>query len=120
MNSILPYEQKGCTKSARGTEDQSWIDKVVLKEVEKFRKKVAMANIDYRKAYDMVPHSWILEMMGITGVANNVGSLIRRSMSSWCTVLNSDGKNLGNVKIARGVFQDDSLSPLLFVLVRFH
>ena len=65
----------------------------------------------------MVPHSWILEMMEVTGVAKNVGSLIRRSMSNWCTVLNSDGKNLGNVKIARGIFQGDSLSPLLFVLV---
>ena len=78
---------------------------------------MAMAYIDYRKAYDMVPHSWILEMMEVTGIAKNVGSLIRRSMSNWCTVLNRDGKNLGNVKIARGIFQGDSLSPLLFVLV---
>ena len=29
----------------------------------------------------------------------------------------SGGKDLGNVKIARGIFQGDSLSPLLFVLV---
>ena len=109
MNSILPYEQKGCRKGARDTKDQLLIDKVVLKEVKRFRKNVAMAYIDYRKAYDMVPHSWILEMMEVTGIAKNVGSLIRRSMSNWCTVLNSDGKNLGNVKIARGIFQGDSL-----------
>ena len=57
MNSILPYEQKGCRKGARGTKDQLLIDKVVLKEVKRFRKCVAMAYIDYRKAYDMVPHS---------------------------------------------------------------
>ena len=80
---------------------------------------MAMAYIDYRKAYDMVPHSWILEMIEITGFAKNVGSLIRRSMNNWCTVLNSDGKNLGNVKIAiaTGILQGDSLSPLFFVLV---
>ena len=88
----------------------------MLKEVKKFRKNLAMVYIDYRKAYDMVPHSWILEMMEVMGVAKNVGSLIRRSMSNWCTVLNSDRKNLGNLKIARGIFQGDSLSPLLFVL----
>ena len=89
----------------------------MLKEVKKFRKNVAMVYIDYRKAYYMVPHSWILEIMEVMGVAKNVGSLIRRSMSNWCTVLNSDRKNLGNLKIARGIFQGDSLSPLLFVLV---
>ena len=58
------------------------IDKVVLKEVKRFRKNVAMVYIDYRKAYDMVPHSWILEMMEVTGVAKNVGSLIRRGMNN--------------------------------------
>ena len=36
-------------------------------------------------------------------------------MSKWCTVFNSDRKNLGNFKIPRGIFYGDSLSPLLFV-----
>ena len=87
MNSILPCEQKGCRKGARGTKDQLLIDKVVLKEVKRFRKNVAMAYIDYKKAYDMVPHSWILEMMEVKWVAKNVGSLIRRSLSNCCTAL---------------------------------
>ena len=78
---------------------------------------MAMAYINYRKAYDMVPHSWILETIEVTGIAENMGSLIKRNMGNWCMVLNSDGKNLGNVKIAREIFQGDSLSPLLFVLV---
>ena len=117
MNSFLSNEQKGCRKGARGTKDQLLIDKAVLKELKRLRKNVAMAYIDYRKAYDMVPHSWILEMMEVKGVAKNVGSLIKRSMSNWCMVLNSGGKNLRNVKVARGIFQADSLSPLLFVLV---
>ena len=117
MNSILPYKQKGCRKGSRDTEDQLLTDKIVLKQVKRFRKNVTMAYIDYRKAYDMVPHSWILEMMEVTGVSKNVESFIRRSMSIWCTVLNSDKENLGNVKIARGKFHSDSLSPLLFVLV---
>ena len=28
-----------------------------------------MAWIDYKKAYDMVPHSWIIETLQLTGVA---------------------------------------------------
>ena len=91
MNSILPYEQKGCMIGARGTKDQLLIDKAVLKEVKRFRKNMAMVYIDYRKMYDMVAHSWILEVMEVTGAAKNVGSMIR-SMSNWCMVLNSDEK----------------------------
>ena len=88
-----------------------------MKEVKRFRKNVVMAYIDYVKVYDMVPHSWILEMVEVTGVAKNVLSMIRRNMSNWCTVFNSDRKNPGNVKIASGIFQGDSLSALLFFLV---
>ena len=47
MNSILSYEQKGCRKGATGIKYQLLIDKVVLKEVKKFRKNVATAYIDY-------------------------------------------------------------------------
>ena len=57
MNSILSYEQKRCKKGARGTRDQLLIDEVVLTEVKRFRKNVTMVYIDYRNAYDMIPHS---------------------------------------------------------------
>ena len=56
-------------------------------------------------------------MMELTGIAKNVGSLIGNTMSSWCTVLSSGGKDLGRVDIDRGIFQGDSLSPLLFILI---
>ena len=37
-------------------------------------------------------------------------------MKEWKTVLTSMGTELGEVKIKRGIFQGDSLSPLLFVV----
>ena len=38
------------------------------------------------------------------------------SMRDWKSVLTSNGEVLGEVRIKRGIFQGDSLSPLLFVL----
>ena len=38
-------------------------------------------------------------------------------MEQWNTELTASNQRLGNVKIRRGIFQGDSLSPLLFVLV---
>ena len=74
-----------------------------------------MAWVGYKKAYDMVPHSWIITTMGMVSLANNIIGLIKESMNKWKTNLYADRKLLGSVHIRRGIFQDDSFSPLLFV-----
>ena len=116
-NNLLPDEQKGCRRKSRGTKDQLLIDKAVLREVKAKKRCLSMGWIDYRKAYDMVPHSWICEMMEMVKVARNVESLLSRSMSDWKTLLTANGDVLGEVDINRGIFQGDSLSPLLFVII---
>ena len=115
-NSLLPNEQKGCRKQSRGTKDQLLIDREVLKEARRGSRNLSMAWIDYRKAYDMLPHSWILETLGLIKVAQNIEDLLKRSMGDWRTVLTSGGTELGEVSIRRGIFQGDTLSPLLFVV----
>ena len=50
------------------------------------------------------------------GIENNVEDLLNNSMKSWKLELNASGKTLGEVDIRKGIFQGDSLSPLLFVL----
>lgn len=77
---------------------------------------MGMAWIDYRKAYDMVPHSWIHECIEMFGIAKNVERFLKDSMTRWRTELTACGEALGEVRIKRGIFQGDSLSPLLFVL----
>ena len=52
---LLPEEQKGYRKGSRGTNDLVYIDRAVIKEVKSRKKNLAMASIDYKKAY-MVPH----------------------------------------------------------------
>ena len=113
---VLPSEQKGCRKGSRQTKDQLLIDKTVLRDCKKRHTNLAMAWIDYKKAYDMVPHSWISECLEMFGIANNIQDFLNNSMKSWKLELNASGKTLGEVDIRRGIFQGDSLSPLLFVL----
>ena len=72
VNNLLPDEQKGCRKRSRGTKDQLLIDKAILREVKMKKRHLAMGWIDYRKAYDMVPHSWMLEMLSLVKVSGNV------------------------------------------------
>ena len=50
------------------------------------------------------------------GIAVNVRRFLLSSMKKRKTELSSCGQQLGVVNINRGIFQGDSLSPLLFVL----
>ena len=56
---------------------------------------MTVACIDYRKAYDMVPHSWIQKCMKMFGLVVNVRSFVK----SWNTDLTASNQKLGNVKI---------------------
>ena len=76
-----------------------------------------MAWIDYKKAYDMVPHSWIIECLDLFEVAENIKSLLVNSMEKWKVMLCSGNSELGEVEIKRGNFQGGSLSPLVLVFV---
>ena len=64
----------------------------------------------------MIPHSWILECLKMVGVDEKVITMLENSMGQWKVMLTADGNNLGNINIRRGIFQGDSLSPLLFVI----
>ena len=113
----LPWEQKRCMKGSRGTKDQLLIDRMIVKDCKRRLTSPAVAWIDCCKAYYMVPHSWIQRCMEMFGVAVNVRFFVNTSMKQWNTDLTASNQRLGNVKIRRGTFQGDSLSPLLFVLV---
>ena len=74
-----------------------------------------MAWIDYRKAYDMVPIWWIKECLELFGVAENIKTLLVNSMEKW-RIMCAGNSELREVDIKHGIFQGDSLSPLVFVL----
>ena len=51
-----------------------------LKDCKRRKTNLAMAWIDYKKAYDMVPHSWIIECLQLFGIAENVRKFMKDSM----------------------------------------
>jgi len=79
-----------------------------------------MAWIDYQKAFDRVPHSWIIKSLELIGINNKVISFTKKVMSYWRTrmCLHTEKKLIEteDINIKCGVFQGDSLSPLLFCI----
>jgi len=96
---LLPDEQKGYRRKTRGTEDQLLIDKMVLKNCRRRHTNLNMAWIDYKKPYDTVTHSWILESVTLVGIAENINRLLKNSMGNWKTELNTYRTTLGEVNI---------------------
>ena len=58
-----------------------------------------MAWIDYKKAYDMVPRSWITECVCLFGVLEIIKSLLVNSSEKWKVMLFSGNSELGEVEI---------------------
>ena len=110
------YQKSRKSKSSRGTNDLLYIDRAVVEEFKSRNKNLAMAWIDYKEVYDMVPHSWIIECLDLFGVAEKIKSLLVNSMEKWKVLLCSGNSEFGEVEIERGIFQGDSLSSLVFVL----
>ena len=64
----------------------------------------------------MVLYSWIKECLEVFGEAANIKTLFVNTMEKSRVMLFAGNSELGEVDIKRGIFKEDSLSPLVFVL----
>jgi len=119
-NDILPAEQKGCRKGSYGCKDQLLINKMILEDCSRRKRNLSTSWIDYKKAFDSVPHSWILKTLELYNINSKIRGFISESMKNWKTIMylkhNEGTVESRHIAIRRGIFQGDSLSPLLFVL----
>ena len=96
---LLPEEQKECRKGSGETNDLLYIDRAVITEVKYRNKNLAMVWIGYKKDYDMIRHSLIIECFDLFRVAENIKSVLVNSMEKWKVMLCSGTSELGEVEI---------------------
>ncbi|CAB3260828.1 unnamed protein product [Arctia plantaginis] len=120
-NSIMSVSQNGCRSGTRGTKDLLIIDMTISQQVRCNRKSLATCWIDYKKAYDSVPHTWLLKVLELYKIDTTLCTFLKSCMGQWRTALRYPGCRQTAIhdvliKIERGIFQGDSLSPLWFCL----
>ena len=108
-NKIILNEQKGNASNTFDTIDQLIINKMVMDNVKLKQRNISTAWIDYKKAFDSVPHDWIIE------------KFLRKKMNNWKMSLHLNHED-GQIKtdhfsINTGIFQGDSPSGFLFILL---
>ena len=69
---LLPQEQKGYWRKPRGMNDLLFIDKVIMGEVKMRKRNLSVVWIDYKKAFDMVPHSWVIACLETAGINEKI------------------------------------------------
>jgi hypothetical protein len=113
----IPKKRKRCCSRTKGCKDQLLISKDILQECKRRKKILSMAWIDYQKAFDRVSYSWIIKSQELIGINNQVISF---TMPHWRTrmCLHAEQKliQIDDIKTECGIFQGDSLSPLLFCI----
>ena len=68
------------------------------------------------KSVYSVAHTWIIAVLEKLKIASNIRKTIENSIRHWHTTIELNGASIANVKIYQGIFQGDSLSPMLFVM----
>ena len=120
-NDVIPSQQKALRPGKRGCLDALAVDCMVAQDVGLRSKHLAVAWIDYQKAYDRVPHGWLRKVLKYAKVPRVLQTLLKTLPQLWSTVFTirspqGELSQTGTVHYHRGLFQGDSMSPLLYCL----
>ena len=119
-NNMLATEQQGAIKKSYGTQTQLLINKHILADAARRKRNLSMLYIDYSKAYDSVPHTWIRDSLAAYKISPIIIEFICSSMLMWKVDLSLHYEGgcvtVEEVRFMRGIFQGDSLSPLIFII----
>ena len=113
---IFPAEQKALRRRQRGCLDALAVDFMLASAK---RLNLSVAWVDYKKAYDRVPHDWLLHVLDTIRVPAPLRQCIARLLPRWRLQFElGRGRNAVKVNLVfrHGLFQGNSLSPLLYCL----
>ena len=120
INNIITVEQAEGRRHSWGCINQLLINKMVLDQVKKQRKNLFMMWFDYHKAFNSVPHPWIIKALELAKVPNKILIAIRNIRDLWATKVNLFTNNTSietnMINYITGVLHGDCLSLMLFIL----
>ncbi len=117
---LLPQQQRALRRGGRGTFDCLMADTLIALDAKRLRKNLAVAWLDFTKAYDRVPHKLVLDSLETVGAPRWIRDTVARIIPKWGSrLVIREGKTLVKSDLLhykRGLLQGDSLSPILFCL----
>lgn len=117
---LFPREQLALRQGQRGCLNAHLMDQAVQLDVMHRKKSkssgLATAWIDFKKAFDSISHEYMEFLIDSVGIPKGIRNFLKAGMAGWRTTLTLNGEKVGAIRVRSGVYQGDSLSPLLFCL----
>ena len=102
-----------------GCLEQLLVNKTILQEVTENRRSLIKMWLDYQKAFDSVPHEWLIKALELAKIPERIKTPIKTLMKKWSANVNIQSGvtfiESQPIQYLRGMFQGDSLSVLLFI-----
>ena len=90
-----------------------------MKEVRKKRRNLFTIWLDYKKAFDSVPHECLIYALKLAKVPPQLASSIEQLLTQWSTVVHIDGENesitTDIIHFLKDIFQGDSLLYIVYI-----
>ncbi len=119
-NNIITMEQAGGKKGSWGCPDQLLINKMVLDEVTSHRRNLFTMWFDYKKAFDMIAHDWLIKALELAKLPPKLVNVVKMLMQKWSVIvsLNHSEGNIETeiINYLNGLLQGGCLSLILFEL----
>ena len=80
---LFPLEQKGCRRGSYGCKDQLMINKIIPENWKKRKRNLSCSWIDYKKAFDSVPHELILRSLELFKVSPRIVDKLEDTNNSY-------------------------------------
>ena len=110
---LMSENQLGTVRMVQGAKEQSLINHAINKYI---GNNLKTCWIDVKKAFDSVEHSYLIECLQKLNLPSWTLEFLKVTISKWHINLLLEGEKILPKSISRGILQEDSLSPLLFVL----
>ena len=119
---VLAREQRALQKGVWGCTHALIIDQTLIADAyNQLKRPISVGWIDYTKAFDSIPHSYIKWLFKVMRVPEPLRKFLNGLMNSWTVKYEAKSprgktERSGPLRIRSGVLQGDSFSPLLFCL----
>ena len=119
-NGIETEEQAAGKRGRWGCSGQCLINKMIQEQVIANRKNLVTVWLDYQKAFDNIPHSWLIRSLELAKVPEVIINAMKKLLLKWRTKVFLHGENSSVetdfINYLREILQGDTLSLILFIL----